>query len=73
MKIILTLTSLVFFILGLIGVIICKIRKGSTKKAWAAIGISVVIYIVVVFMPEQRVEKIESIITRLDNIEVSDN
>lgn len=73
MKIILTIISLLVFILGLIGVIICKIRKVSMKKALVSIGISVVIYNVAAFMPEQRSERNENVTTGLDNIEVSEN
>lgn len=72
MKIILTIISLLFFILGLIEVIVRKIRKEPVKKALGLIGISVVIYIVAVFMPEQRVGENEST-ERLDNSQGVEN
>lgn len=73
MTIILTLISLLSFMLGLIGVIVGKIRKKAVKKPLALIGISMVIYVAVAFMLELRPENNESITTRSDNIEEQDN
>lgn len=69
MTIILTLISLLLFMLGVIGVIVGKIRKKAVKKPLVLIGISVVIYVAAAFILGQRPENNESITTRSDNIE----
>lgn len=62
MKVILEFISLMAFILGLIGAIICIIRKKSAKKVLVFIGISAFIYIIAAaFMPEQKAGKNDSV------------
>ncbi len=73
MKNILTIISLLAFILGLIGGIICKIRNKPTKKALVLIGVSVVIYITAAFISEQRLEMNENVTTELANTEEPEN
>ncbi|MDE6750727.1 MAG: hypothetical protein K2K21_16940 [Lachnospiraceae bacterium] len=72
MKGVLTGISLFVFILGLIMVIIWKIRNKPVKKALVLAGVSLVICITAANIPEQRLENKESA-KKADNIEKTDN
>lgn len=57
MKIILVLISFIIFVLGLIKVIIRRLKNETARKDLVLIGVSVAIYIVAALMPERKVEE----------------